>query len=561
MSSFFLFPCFVFLTSSAPLGVLSLFIGAGVSIGAGLPSWGSLLENMAKEAGLSPADIDRMWSLSFLDQARLLERRLGSVAKLRELIVKQVGASPKFGLMHAMLSMLPSESIVTTNYDTLFERAVRCTEQPMCVLPYESAKGTNKFLLKMHGCVTHPEDIVLTKQDYLHFEHRRAALSSIVQSTLIRTHMLFVGFSLMDENYMKIVDAVLAAERDKSNIHGTALFLFSNAFEKDLNHFLDVYAMAPSLSPGEKEGPHSAGPARKLEVFIDYLLMKASRTTDHLLDAGFQDVLSPGERQFALLLDKILHESTPEVVATEAYQQLRGFIHTRFGGPSSMTPSSSIVLGAPIEVPCLIKPGMMVRKFINRLSKTFLLENLDVAGIYRYVLGDSAPVLTKKLSEVAVDGQVLTVSGLTLLHMLNAGEMLGVIGKSGHRNRVTLHVKLHFLPNKTSNNHPENPTLVKCHYWSAIGVCRRGYTCSMLHEGIPPSNRGRNPTSLVLPPEEEAGIIVENDNNAVGHVQIQEMLPGEEQHLQINPPPPILPQEQCIPVQIVHVAHHHTEDK
>ncbi len=33
----------------------------------------------------------------------------------------------------------------------------------------------------------------------MHFDRRRAALSSIVQTTMIRTHILFVGFSLIDE--------------------------------------------------------------------------------------------------------------------------------------------------------------------------------------------------------------------------------------------------------------------------------------------------------------------------------------------------------------------------
>jgi hypothetical protein len=36
------------LAEYAQRGLLSLFIGAGVSIGAGLPSWGALLEKIAK---------------------------------------------------------------------------------------------------------------------------------------------------------------------------------------------------------------------------------------------------------------------------------------------------------------------------------------------------------------------------------------------------------------------------------------------------------------------------------------------------------------------------------
>ncbi len=110
------------LASLGERGLLSLFIGAGVSVGAGLPTWGTLLEAIAKEAGMSKEDTSRLWSLPFLDQARLLAGRLGSQTKLREIIVRLV-QSDGFSLMHAMLSTLPTDSVVTTNYDTLFEKA------------------------------------------------------------------------------------------------------------------------------------------------------------------------------------------------------------------------------------------------------------------------------------------------------------------------------------------------------------------------------------------------------------------------------------------------------
>jgi hypothetical protein len=43
-------------------------------------------------------------------------------------------------------------------------------------LPYQDAKGNGhrdkggKWILKMHGCVTHPEDIVLTREDYIRYK-------------------------------------------------------------------------------------------------------------------------------------------------------------------------------------------------------------------------------------------------------------------------------------------------------------------------------------------------------------------------------------------------------
>lgn len=274
----------------------------------------------------------------------------------------------------------------------------------------------------------------------------------------------------------------------------------------------------------------------------------ASRTTDHLLDAGFQDILSPSEREFALLLDKVLHESSAQVKATEAYKQLERFIYSTYGGHHP-----SAVQRVILEVPFRVKPNLTVRKLIHRLSKVYMIENLDIEGIYRFVLGDSAPILNKRVMEVATDGAVWVVSGVTLLHMLSSGEQLGLKSKEGnHRKRVTLHVRFCFVPSGSSpppSPGAADPNVVKCHFWASTGACRLGYTCHMLHEG--------------LPDRRAAVEDINNDNNQpqqqqeqgrVGPVQIQAMLPSETPlHLEIPPAPPLLPPEQQIPVRVVDV--------
>ena len=87
----------------------------------------------------------------------------------------------------------------------------------IAVLPYMDAGAASAsgdpWLLKMHGCVTHPEDIVLTRyfnydwnamghciyinmmwrEDYIRYHERRQALAGIVQAFLITKHMLFIG--------------------------------------------------------------------------------------------------------------------------------------------------------------------------------------------------------------------------------------------------------------------------------------------------------------------------------------------------------------------------------
>jgi hypothetical protein len=111
---------------------------------------------------------------------------------------------------------------VTTNYDQLFEEASAASRIKVSVLPYDPSADNERWVLKMHGCISHPQDIVLTRVDYLRYESRRAALMGIVQSLLITKvplptitsslrrfvlmriavqHMLFVGFGMTDDNF------------------------------------------------------------------------------------------------------------------------------------------------------------------------------------------------------------------------------------------------------------------------------------------------------------------------------------------------------------------------
>lgn len=71
--------------------------------------------------------------------------------------------------------------------------------------------ASSKWLLKMHGCVTKPEEIVLTKSHYIRYAERYAALAGIVQASLLTRHLLFVGFSFDDDNFQRIYDPVRKA--------------------------------------------------------------------------------------------------------------------------------------------------------------------------------------------------------------------------------------------------------------------------------------------------------------------------------------------------------------
>ena len=111
-----------------------------------------------------------------------MERRLGGTLELQEAIAKEL-TSEYFSLNHTLLANLPVKESVTTNYDVLFENAsnVPYFGQKLSVLPYDRRESHEKWLLKMHGCVNHPSDIVLTRSDYIRYSEKRAALAGIVQ--------------------------------------------------------------------------------------------------------------------------------------------------------------------------------------------------------------------------------------------------------------------------------------------------------------------------------------------------------------------------------------------
>jgi len=95
-------------------------------------------------------------------------------------------------------------TILTTNYDTFFEDIVfRKHEKIIGQQVFKKSElGT---ILKIHGCVTEPESLVLTHRDYEQFKKRRKVLSAKILNLFTENPVIFMGYSVSDENIKSIL--------------------------------------------------------------------------------------------------------------------------------------------------------------------------------------------------------------------------------------------------------------------------------------------------------------------------------------------------------------------
>ena len=336
-----------YLANLAAINELVLFIGAGVSASAGLPDWAGLIRKLAEESGVfrnceeSTEYIkEGFFNLDPKDQARVISQHLEDTGRtLGVEVAKLFAAHQYYSLSHAILAALPVKEVVTTNYDCLYEKASKDAQgvAPR-VLPHDPENPGSRWILKLHGCVSCPEQIVLTRSDYLRYSDTRAALKGIVQALLITRHMLFVGFSLNDDNFHSIIDDVRKSIR---NVNGetqhqlrqghqfsTALGLARNPFVERLwKEDVDWVTFQSDEVTEQKEA------ARLLEIFLDYLASECATSAPYLLDNRFDGVLSEEEKKLREALLNFINGACTidSIKETTVWHEIELFIQ-RLGG-------------------------------------------------------------------------------------------------------------------------------------------------------------------------------------------------------------------------------------
>lgn len=203
----------------AAQGRLSLFIGAGVSRPAGLPDWWTLLKELAQEAQIT--DIDWSTARDPLEIATPIVDKLGN--RFHDTVRNRL-STEKYALGHSLLAGLRVQQMVTTNFDACMELAMEdAFDGEYRVLTRRLADSSLPWLLKLHGDVNRPNSLVLSGAHYEEHAREYAALRGVVQSIMLTSHLLFVGFSLTDQNFLGMAAAVARVRQDAEAEEGRPL--------------------------------------------------------------------------------------------------------------------------------------------------------------------------------------------------------------------------------------------------------------------------------------------------------------------------------------------------
>ncbi|MGN6604721.1 MAG: SIR2 family protein [Ginsengibacter sp.] len=198
----------------------AIFAGAGLSAASGHVDWRGLLEDIAVDLEL---DIQKEYDLISLAQYHL-NKNLSNRYTLNQIIANEFHHGKSPNVNHKILAKLPISTFWTTNYDKLLEKALE-QENKIVDIKYtttnlaQTIHGRDVILYKMHGDVEHPNDAIISKDQYEKYHNTHGAFINTLAGDLTSKTFLFIGFSFTDPNLDYVLSRIRATYQDNQRKH------------------------------------------------------------------------------------------------------------------------------------------------------------------------------------------------------------------------------------------------------------------------------------------------------------------------------------------------------
>ncbi|WP_447043983.1 SIR2 family protein [Vreelandella sp. H-I2] len=186
----------------------AVFVGAGVSMGAGYPSWKELLQEIGDELEVNTNDVYDLAALAQWSVSNSVGR-----TRINTVIRDHIDIDhPIPDVLHS-LARLPIRNIWTTNYDKLIERSYSEINRPVDAISTTDQlalrpKPGAVRLFKMHGSIDNIEQVVISTDDYELYKLKRGAFLPLLHAHMSSFSMLFMGLSFTDPNIKHVLSLI-----------------------------------------------------------------------------------------------------------------------------------------------------------------------------------------------------------------------------------------------------------------------------------------------------------------------------------------------------------------
>jgi hypothetical protein len=250
-----------------------VFVGAGLSQGAGLPNWTGLLHRMIDWAAEHGVDMsDRAELESYIGEGKLLmvaeemRERLVDDDFRRFMVETFRGPGLEPTDAHELIPGIKFCAALTSNYDILLETAytLEWKKTPPIFIhsDYAELSGSLRsdefYIIKVHGTIDRMDTIILGLSDYREIMFASEAYRRHLEILFSTKTVLFLGFSLTDREIILLLDELRNAFKGYTGKHYALIStegvgnIERRRFERDYNIHIIPYTPSAEDHPEVK---------------------------------------------------------------------------------------------------------------------------------------------------------------------------------------------------------------------------------------------------------------------------------------------------------------------
>ena len=195
------------------------FVGAGLSVPSGYPTWTQFLYNLCEESHVTNQEIEALLGQGLYEEAaQKLYDDLGPELFNENIEVIFGNEKRILGPINYLPLVFPESSIITSNFDNILERVFQETsDHGLDTIQHGSnlneilriiSNGT-RALIKIHGDSRYVANRVLTKEEYDTSYSEESVVRDFFYRLLFSKSLLFIGCSLVNDRTIKTMREIV----------------------------------------------------------------------------------------------------------------------------------------------------------------------------------------------------------------------------------------------------------------------------------------------------------------------------------------------------------------